>query len=114
MEVSHNDIEQVREDLRRIAGYFAKASIDKKKVGAVIGALNGVLGGNIGRRKALAWIFCDDGRDELHRADMSNAQWLALYDWCQFREEDGHWYVHIDFTISCVNIYNYLKGLGKL
>ena len=92
--------EEVRENLRKIAGYYFKATIDKKKVGAVIGALNGNLGGNVGRRKVLAWIFCDDGRAELHRADMTNGQWLALYDWCAFREEDGHWFTGMDFIIS--------------
>jgi len=106
--------DEIREKLRKIAGYYAKATIEKSKVGAIIGRLNDHLGGNEGRRKVLAWIFCDDGRAELHRRDMTNAQWLSLYDWCAFFEEDGVWHTGMDFSVECVTLYNHLKGLGKL
>ncbi len=108
------DANEIKEMLRKSADYYVKATIEKSKVGAMIGRLNENLGGNEGRRKVLAWIFCYDDSKELHRSQMTNGQWLAIYDWIAFHEEDGVWYTGMDFSTECVEISLFLKGIGKL
>lgn len=106
--------QEIREYLRSIADNYPEAAISPRHIGALTGRLNEHLGSNENRRKAMAWVFADDGRAELHRADMTLPQWKAIEDWCALREEDGHWYPGVDFLVECVVLSSYLREIGKL
>ena len=76
--------------LREVADIYKDTEIKKSVVGAIIGRLNAMLGGDQNRRRLLARIFRDDV-EELHRADTKPGEWMAVYEWMGFYEEDGVW-----------------------
>lgn len=98
----------VRKELRAIAANYVGGQITKAKVGAMIGRMNEMLGGDENRYKVMGWLFRGDGQ-LLHRKDTEVHEWLALYNWFGFWQEDGVWKVSPEFELEIRNILKYIS-----
>ena len=58
--------------------------------GAVVGVLNRICGGDENRHLLMGWLFSqsEDFFSVKSAKDLSNAQWSALYGWCDFRKDE--------------------------
>lgn len=83
--------------------------------GAVTGTLNKYLGGDANRKVVLSWLFSEDGKLKFISSskELKDYQWVALYDWCGFYQEDGRWYPQMDFALeSCYVLSAAMKAFG--
>lgn len=75
--------------------------------GAIVGVLNRVCGGDDNRHLLMGWMFAENIETFSVKStkNLSDAQWSALYGWCDFRkdEERNLWLPRPEFIQECLS-----------
>jgi hypothetical protein len=83
--------EYVRKAVISIRDQSKNANVEKGILGALIGVINRVVGGDANRRAIFGYLF-RDGTEPLSTRDLSGPEFAALYRWSKITKTDaGKW-----------------------
>ncbi len=115
MELYIRSAAELRAALRLNAARAAPRELSRGERGALIGRLNRVLGSDLGRRAALAYLFGAPEQFQLSTRQLTAGQWWALWEWVGFSpgDEPGEWLTAPSFPQEAVLALDAALRQGK-